>query len=421
MDKSNNPFNPNTTVPPLLFAGRAQQIAKILVKLERVKQGQSASFILHGERGIGKTALAKLVGFISQKKDKKLHNLNFITSYYAVDKKRSLQSVLEVSLNILTDDLPTDTLKKLSAKLGGVFSNGKFSFGAFGLNLSLDTDREIEKSMYFKDQLISSLSNLIKETVLDGHKFDGILIIIDEIQNIEDLEEAAQVFKGIINTLDFRDRGYISFLLLGYSHGVEAFFKGDPSARRSFDSTRLEVMPSPEAQEVLTKGFVEIQLPYDKELLGEKINIAGGYPHALQVLGQNLVNVDTDNFIDAGDWELAIKRSAEELRDKDFFDCYSFASQQTTRDTIMNIVALANGGLLITKKTLSDVLGRNSYKHVSRLIQQGALRERSIDNQLEPRSKLLSTAISFYLTSHLREELLKTQAHLQQIKRLIQQ
>ena len=59
MNSSENPFNPNTTVQPLLFAGRALQIADILAKLTRVKEGQSASFILHGERGIGKTALAK--------------------------------------------------------------------------------------------------------------------------------------------------------------------------------------------------------------------------------------------------------------------------------------------------------------------------------------------------------------------------
>ena len=238
------------------------------------------------------------------------------------------------------------------------------------------------------------------------------MIIIDEIQNIIDIEEATQILKSIINTLDFRERGYISFLLLGYSHGVELLFKSDPSARRSFNLVKLEVMADDEALEVLTKGFADIKLKYDEKLLREKIGVAGGYPYALQVLGQNLVNVDKDNIIDADDWESAIKRSAIELQDKDFFGFYSFSGRQTIKDQIMNIVALANGQFIITRKALSEILGRSSYRHINNLIEQGGLREKPANGQLEPHSKLLAVAISFYLTSQLPDEFKKTKGHL---------
>jgi len=61
-----NPFNPNSIVTPTLFAGRHDQVFQILRKLAQVREGLPASFVLQGERGIGKTALAKLILYVSE-------------------------------------------------------------------------------------------------------------------------------------------------------------------------------------------------------------------------------------------------------------------------------------------------------------------------------------------------------------------
>ena len=402
-----NPFNPNAVVLPALFAGRSRQVLDILGKLHRVAGGQPASFVLHGERGIGKTALARLINHVVQAEDPELHNLNFLTSYCTVDRKRSLQSVLEASLNALTDDLPETALQQLTNKLGGIFKNGKFSFGAFGFNAALDSSQAEDGSIYFRDQIISSLSNIIKSVVIDDKKFDGVLIIIDEVHNIEDLRDAASIFKGIINTLAFRDRGYVSFLIIGYSNSIETFFEGDPSARRSFDFTQLDVMPKEEAQELLTKGFDEIGAGYDQAALEKNIEIAGGYPHALQILGRQLVDADREGNIDARDWEEAIPASAQELQAKDFFDFYSFAGKQTNKEKIMNVLALGNGHLPISKVKLQKLFGRGIYRTLNQLLDQGVLKEDSSNSYLSLQSKLLSSAISFHLKSPSQAEVLK--------------
>lgn len=415
-----NPFNPNAVVPPALFAGRSQQVLDILSKLRRVATGQPASFVLYGERGVGKTALARLIHHIAQSQDPQLHNLKFLTSYCAVDKKRSLQSVLEASLNALTDDLPETTLQQLTNKLGGIFKNGKFSFGAFGFNASLD-NQSTEHEIYFRDQIISSLSNIVKSVIMDDKKFNGILIIIDEIHNIEDLRNTASIFKGIINTLNFRDRGYISFLIIGYSHSVEAFFEGDPSARRNFDFTQLDVMPTKEAEELLIKGFKKIQIDYDHDVLSNKIEIAGGYPHALQILGRQLVDVDQDNNIDDHDWSQAITGAAQELQAKDFFDFYPFTNKQTNNKKIMNILALSNGQIAIDRHKLQKILGQSIYKNVAQLLSQGAIKEDDPSGHLSLQSKLLSASISFYLKSQAQAKFLQeAESHIAKLK-LIEQ
>lgn len=402
-----NPFNPNAVVLPALFAGRQQQVLDILGKLRRVAAGQPASFVLHGERGIGKTALARLIDHVARAKDPKLYDLNFLTSYCVVDKKRDLQSVLEASLNALTDDLPETALQQLANKLGGVFKNGKFSFGAFGFNASMDSTQAEDNSIYFRDQIISSLSNIIKSVVIDDKKFDGVLIIIDEVHNIENLKDAAAIFKGIINTLDFRDRGYISFIVIGYSNSIETFFEGDPSARHSFDFTQLDVMPKDEAQELLTKGFDQISANYDRVVMEQNIEIAGGYPHALQILGRQLVDSDDDNNIDGTDWAAAIPRASQELQAKDFFDFYSFTGRQTNKEKIMNVLALSNGHIVVNRAKLQRALGRSVYKALNQLLDQGVLKEDGPDGVLGLQSKLLSAAIIFYLKSPPQAEILK--------------
>ena len=402
MKKPSNPFNPNAIVTPTLFAGRSQQVSNVLKKLSNVRVGQHASFILHGERGIGKTALAKLIRHISSSKDPNLFKLNFATSYYSVERGQSLKTVMESSLNNITDVLHESSLKQLTDKLGGIFKKGKFSFGAFGMNVGVETTEGKEKQ-FFKDQIVSSLTNLIQSSIGTGkHYFDGILIVIDEIHNIKDLEGAGQIFRNIINTLDVNEKGFFSFLLIGYSDSIDKIFKGDPSAKRSFDLLHLDVMPDNEAKDLLIKGFNEIKkLKYDPLSLDKHVTVAGGYPHSLQILGHQLIEIDSDNNISNGDWSKAIVTSAKELQSKDFSHFYSFNKKPTLREEIMNHLALSNGAS-ITKKSLGKTfLGKNIYHRTAlpKLIQIGALKEDVSSGRLSLHSELFKSAIRFYLKS----------------------
>ena len=400
MENIRNPFNPNSIVAPTLFAGRDEQTIGILKKLSDVANGMHASFYLHGERGIGKTALAKLIRHISLAKDKDFYDLDFLTSYYSVEQGQSLKDVIESSLNNLTDGMPESSLEHLSKRLGGLFKNGKFSFGAFGLNLKVDKN-ESQKQL-FKDQIVSSLTNLIESAVIskksEDKKFSGILIVIDEIHNVRDIKGAGQIFRNIINTLDVAEKAFVSFLLIGYSDSVEVFFKGDSSARRSFDFIHLKAMPREDAKALLIKGFEKIGRKYDAASLDKYIDAAGGYPHSLQMLGHNLIEIDSDQNISNGDWEQAIEKTAKDLQSKDFSDFYAFQGKPTLREELMNILALLDSS--INKKNLAKVLEKKNIYSKSclpKLIQQGAVREENGDLILQ--STLFKTAILFHLNS----------------------
>lgn len=90
------------------------------------------------------------------------------------------------------------------------------------------------------------------------------------------------------------------------------------------------------------------------------IDVAGGYPHSIQIIGHNLVEVDQNNKIEGDDWASALLKSAAELSRKEFSDLYDFKGKGTLRETIINILALTQKPL--TKQELRDAVGgKNIY------------------------------------------------------------
>ena len=198
--------------------------------------------------------------FIAQKKDKELENLNFLTTYYTVEKDQSFRSAFQSSLNLLTDQLPKTAIDRLSSHLGSFFKEGKFTLGAFGVKAEFDKtlEKSSEDNMYLKDQAISILTNILKGIEEDklqkesmNNSSDGVLIVLDEIHNVQNIDGVAQILRSVITTLDMNGHGNIAFLIISYPEAIKKFFKGDPSAKRSFDMLPLEIMPNNETEKII--------------------------------------------------------------------------------------------------------------------------------------------------------------------------
>lgn len=390
-----NPFNPNSVVGSNLFAGRTMQINEVCKKLAQIKNSMPSSFFIFGERGIGKTALAKLIRYIAIENDEEFYGLNFITSYYSVDTGQELSSVLQECLNKLTDEMDTGLITKISSRLGSLFQNGKFQIGAFGANVGYEAGKS-EKTFEttIKDQTVSILSNIIRsmnEAGEEQSKKDGILIIIDEVHNLKNIESSASIIRNIVTTLDVEGLGKLSFLLIGYEEDISKFFSEDSSARRTFDMHKLEVMPDDEAKLVLTKGFETAGVKWDPVALDKNISVAGGYPHSIQIIGHNLIKNDKDGFIDQTDWTGAIFESAVDLQTKAFSAMYSFNKTLTEKDKIL--VALANENKPLTRKEITDITNnKNVYQYISTLKECGAIKENE-NKKIFLQSQLLRTSI----------------------------
>lgn len=392
-----NPFNPTSVVSTNLFAGRTEQVQNILSKLESIKLNMPASFFIHGERGIGKTALVKMIKAIASMKDDRLNNLNLLTSYYAVENGQDICSVLQESVNKVADSMDKDSISQIGTKLGALFKNGKFEIGAYGIKLGVETNKNnLQKEITIKDQTVGILSNLIdvinEENLNESKpKKDGILIIIDEMHNLSDITSTASILRNIITTLDVDNKGKISFLLVGYNEDIEKFFSKDSSARRTFDLIALGAMPDKEAEAVLIKGFEVANVEWDAEVLTKNISVAGGYPHCIQMIGHNLINADKDGDITEEDWDEATIHSALELKSKEFSLMYSFDKPLKISDYILLELTKINGP--VSMKELNEKLaGKNVYQCIPKLITRGAVKLRD-DKKIVLHSQLFRTAI----------------------------
>lgn len=390
-----NPFNPNSVVAPTLFAGRARQVNEICKKLTQLKYNMPASFFIYGERGIGKTALAKLIKHVATMNLPDLWQLNLLTSYYVVEKEQSIGSVLQESLNNLTDQMDKTLVEQIGSRLGQLFKNGKFEIGAFGTSVSVETEKsESLRQITIKDQTVSILSNIIASlnTKTQTSK-DGILIIIDELHNLNNLQSAASILRNIITSLDVSNVGKIAFLLIGYESDVKNFFSIDTSSLRTFDIKPLGVMPDDEACEVLTKGFSAAEVKWDEVALKNSISVAGGYPHSIQLLGHNLIEKDTDRNIDQADWGSVIFDTAIELQEKDFSTMYTFWKKQTQRDQLL--IFLVNENRPMSRKEIAKLNpSLNVYRIIDELKKVGAIKENE-EEKFYLQSQLFRTAILF--------------------------
>jgi len=389
-----NPFNPNSTVVPKLFAGRGKQILEICKKMSQLRHEMPASFFFYGERGIGKTALAKLVKSIATANNPDLYHLNLLTSYYSVENGQELTSVLQNSLNKLTDQMDTSLLTKIGERLGDLFSNGKFKIGAFGISADVGlSDNMSKQEISIKDQMASILENILRANAEQDSPKDGLLIIIDEMHHLKDLSSAAAVIRNIATTLDVDGFAKVSFLLIGYEEDQDKFFSTDSSARRMFDLYKLDTMPDDDAAQVLEKGFKEVGITWDEQALTVNIGVAGGYPHSIQRLGHNLVEVDTDSYISTDDWQRAISKTANDLQTKEFATMYSFGKFQKTTDKVL--VALALNGSPLTRQQIKEKTGNSNVpQDISKLKKMGAVWENE-RKQILLHSQLFRTAILF--------------------------
>lgn len=389
-----NPFNPNSVVVPNLFAGRAEDVINISKKLSQLKHSMPASFYIYGERGIGKTALAKSIKNIAVAHDDILYSLDLLTNYYSVEEGQDFSSVLQASINGLTDQMDQNLVAEIGSKLGAIFKNGKFTIGAFGASVGFTSGQsDAQRDITIKDQTVSILRNLIDALSRNEDK-QGVLIVIDETHNLGNLEAAASIIRNIVTTLDVDGKGRISFLLIGYGEDIVQFFSRDASARRTFDLYKLDVMPDADAQEILRKGFAETGITWDEDALRANTQLAGGYPHSIQILGHNLIEVDTDGVIAADDWALATTRTAHVLTTKEFAKMYAFEKPLTEKDKVLQAMAFHETDKITRKDLAGAVTIANLSKAVTALKSIGAIKENE-NRELTLHNQLFRTAIRF--------------------------
>jgi Cdc6-like AAA superfamily ATPase len=235
-----------------LFAGRRPQIRQLISAI--TQRGQHA--IIFGERGVGKTSLAKVLA-------------GFLPAAGAV--KYLTRSGGPFFRPIAAPHITCDGTDDYSTLWRKIFSaaerTSKGTLPAEGVPEKLAPDHVMER-----------LSRLAAQGLL-------LCVIVDEFDRLRN-SESRRLFADTIKILS--DHAVpATLVLVGVADTVEELIEDHQSIERALVQVRLPRMAREEVREVLKMGMSKVGMEMDETALGRIALLSRGFPYYAHLLGLN--------------------------------------------------------------------------------------------------------------------------------------
>jgi len=284
-----NAFQPAKEIDdPQRFAGRRQAVSDCYYAL--VTAGANIAIV--GNRGIGKTSLARQVLHMATGNNSLLHKLgqqvsdchDFFSMYFACgDAVQNCKDLLErllTSANCLSDwiyDIPK-ARREIDAY------NPKFNVGIVALGG--EKKRETESSPVISQHRIDLIfTNVVREIVAQKLTKDGVLIVVDEFDRIGDPSGFASFLKSLATNVPT-----VKFCIVGVAQDIQQLMKEHESTDRLFAGSivRLPPMQKEELSEIVRVAEREIDnfITFDDEATSRITSLAQGHPYMAHLIGK---------------------------------------------------------------------------------------------------------------------------------------
>ncbi len=296
-----NPFKPNAIVGPGMFSGRVQELQDLDRGIFQTKNGNPWHFLIHGERGIGKSSLMLYADMIAQGTISAWHGQKyaFITVKVELDQSTSYTNIIEKVGSELSRELRDLSCVKKAATNAWDFLK---RWEVCGIKYSGSTDSE-QASVSIEDLcdvFVSTMKTL-------ESSYDGIILLIDEADKPSAESRLGEFIKVFTERLTRRRCNNVAIGLSGISNVVSHLKQSHESSGRILNHIRLEPLLTEERMEVIQKGIEEsnkkseTQTSIDPEAAAWIAAMSEGYPHLLQQYAYSAFETDTDNMISKED------------------------------------------------------------------------------------------------------------------------
>ena len=294
-----NPFKPGSIVHPGMFAGRLEEINALENSLFQTKNKNPSHFVIHGERGIGKSSLLMLLYCFATGEFESLFN----------------QKYNFLALNVELD--PNDNYSNILSKIAREFERVLALNEAYRTKLSdiwnFLTKWEVLGVKYQRERLPPEtlLEELTEKfiTVCNrlGKAIDGIYVFIDEADKPPASANLGEFVKVFTERLTKRECLNIGVGIVGISTVLKKLRISHESSVRILQSIELGPLLYEERKQVVTKGLTEANRKntYKTEIndnaLDTIANISEGYPHFIQQYAYSSFEADINHIIEMND------------------------------------------------------------------------------------------------------------------------
>jgi Cdc6-like AAA superfamily ATPase len=349
-----NVFSPaQEAIAPSQFAGRKVELSNLLFALE----SNGVHVVIYGDRGVGKSSIARQIENISSGNNELLKKENipinkrfdFHTIYFTCDD--SITELDELFLRLLTDQSCLSQFVPYQETKKSQKNTEKPKFDIKLISLEGSRERSIDQVRTLPTADITGLFiSTLKNAERTCGKSDGLLIVLDEFDRIGSVSGFASMLKALSGVR-------IKFVVTGISNSVHDLVGEHESIGRQLAGGIIHVPPmqSNEMDEIFDIAEAQLKYKYRFETNGRlfAINLSRGHPFYIHLIGKHsLIQAEREGLpiIDEGlmrrAWaEIAVSRAAP-IQEQ----CYrEVAGCSFKREMIMKMLASLESDTFFTK------------------------------------------------------------------------
>lgn len=284
-----NAFQPAKEIDaPARFAGRSHAVSDCYYAL--IAEGANIAIV--GNRGIGKTSLARQLIHMATGDNSLLAKLDlpsterhdFVTMYFACgDAVETSDHLLERLLT--SGDCLRDWIYEIPRAKKEIESyQPKFNVGVCGINGEKKTERESQTAIV-QHSVDAVFTNVVRELANQKLAKHGVLIVVDEFDRIGDPKGFASFLKSLATNVP-----KVKFCLVGVAQDIKELMKEHESTDRLFAGSivRLPQMNDCELAEIIrtAESSIDNFITFDQDATIRLTSLAQGHPYMVHLVGK---------------------------------------------------------------------------------------------------------------------------------------
>ena len=349
-----NPFKPNSIVTSGMFAGRFEELLTLEKALFQTKHGNPQHFLIHGERGIGKTSLTFVLNGLANGRFQGPNKtqFSFITAQIEVQPTTTCTDlILKIGREIARGIKEREIFRNAASGAWDFITN--WEVGGIKFNKSA-TSEPMEQ--------IEDLCDLIRDSAQRLDKaIDGFLITIDEADNASEVARLGEFIKLFTERLTRMGVANVLLGMAGISNVIEKIRSSHESATRILSPILLEPLSESERKQVIQMGLNSVgdlapKVSITPEAEDWISRYSEGYPHFIQQYAFCGYDTDNDNSIDLKDVEYGAFRehgALDQLGTRYFSDMYKVQINSDEYRLVLQAMA-SSPEKYVTRKFIED-------------------------------------------------------------------
>ena len=297
MIPESSPFNPGQPVPVEFFVGRRAEIERVRGMVRASAQGRVGVGFVSGERGIGKSSLARFARHLVEQDD------GAVGCHVLLGGVQDLGQMLRRTFERLLND---STDKPWSRKLREFFGDRVRKVGLFGVTLELQLAEPDFAAV--KHGFALSVRRLLAEVA--DHK-RSLFLILDDINGLAGSDEFAHWLKSTVDEIAVSDAPTrLCILVVGLEARRQELVRRQPSLARILDPIDIAPWSDAEVRDFYLGAFRAGNAEIGEESVRMLTLYTGGLPVLAHELGDAVWRTARGPKIERGEVEEGIGDAA---------------------------------------------------------------------------------------------------------------